>query len=108
MGRRQTLIRELLPHKYLDIYELARRTGIPHMDVSMVMATAIRDEEPIERIRKQVDVPAHLQKSNKRETVWIYRLKNQGCEIIQRGTLVMPNGDVKSIQEVTEDAIKKS
>ena len=104
---RNALMAEMLNHKYLDPYELARRTELKHQHVSMIMATAMRDGMPLERIKRQVEVPESCRgKSKKRTTVWCYRLKNQGCDIIERGTLNMPNGEVKSIQEVTEQAIK--
>ena len=73
-GRRQVLLRELLQHKWLDHYELARRTAIPFQDVSKLLATAIRDGERIERIKKRVEVPEACRGMKRFETVWVYRL----------------------------------
>ena len=78
---RDALMGEMLNHKYLDPYDLARRTGLKHQQVSMIMATAMRDEMPLERIKRRVEVPESCRgKSKKRTTVWCYRLKNNGAE----------------------------
>lgn len=111
-GRRDRLIRELLPHKYLDHYELARRTGVPFADVSKLLATALRDGEAIERIKRQVEVPLSIGSKKKKQTVWCYRIKNV-AEIYQEGTIKLAEdlpphkaGDTISIKDATDAAQK--
>ena len=74
-GRRQQIMKAILARSFLDPYEIARRTGTTHQIVSKTLATAYRDGELLERVKRKVETPAHLVKQKKFETVWCYRLK---------------------------------
>jgi hypothetical protein len=97
-GRRQLLIAELLPHKYLDHYELSRRTGIPFKDVSKLMATAFKAGDPVERIKKQVIVPESAGLLKNHETVWCYRIKRTQTAL----GMVSPNVTMNKLEEQIE------
>lgn len=100
-GRRQQIMKAILASNFLDPYEIARRTGTTHQIVRKTLATAYRDGELLERVKRKVETPAHLVKQKKCETVWCYRLKNGGCDIIQSGTFHTDKG-VETAEQIAE------
>lgn len=99
MGRRKAIMRVLLTHKFLDLYEIAERSGMPVDAASKVLSSAFRDKEPIERIKRDVAVPNP--KTRRTENVWCYRKRPALCdqvrEQLEKEVEEMKQGDQQAL-----------
>lgn len=100
-GRRQQIMAFVLYRHYLDPHEIARRAGVTHSIVSKTLSTAYRDGEPLERIKRRVLTPQHVADKKRCETVWCYRLKNGGVDILQSGTFHTDHG-IETAQQISD------
>ena len=99
-ARRKQLMKAMLSHKYLSSYEVAERTGLSHRVASKGLADAIRDHEPLERVKRQVVVPVKIRKGRKTEIVWVYRLKS--CASV---TQALRDQAAKAYAEASQNAL---